>query len=121
MADIVIEAETGKTSMDELRSDIDATLDRHFPPFLKRTWEGEVLLISGPGAEGTMILEAGTLKVEAKLRPPASMMRHVIEHKIKRAFDEALGGGSLSDGESLSAVEDDAVAPAVASVGVCES
>ncbi len=111
MAKIVIEAETGKSSMDELRADIESSLDRHFPPFLQRTWEGEVLRISGPGAEGTMILVAGTLKVQAKLRPPASMLRQVIEHKIKSAFEDALGAESLTGGSG----------GAVVSVGSSES
>ncbi|MEM7588489.1 MAG: polyhydroxyalkanoic acid system family protein [Acidobacteriota bacterium] len=91
MAKIVIDAKTDSPSMGELRDGIEAAIDRHFPPFMKRTWEGETLHLTGPGARGTMVLDSGVLKVRAKLKPPASMMRHVIEHKITAAFEEALG------------------------------
>jgi hypothetical protein len=84
MSDLTIEVETAKSSMDELRAAIDAGLKEAFPGgMLKWRWEGEVLHLSGPGAKGTVVLEAGRLVGRAHLGPPASMMRPIIEQKIR--------------------------------------
>lgn len=92
MAELLIEAETGKATLDDIRGDVDATLSRHLPTeLLDIRWHGDVLHITGPGAQGTMVFDAGRLRVEATLKPPASLMRPVIEHKIKAAFVDAFG------------------------------
>ncbi|MEM7350062.1 MAG: polyhydroxyalkanoic acid system family protein [Acidobacteriota bacterium] len=99
MTQLVIEVETGKTSLDEIRGEVDATVARHFPAeLLKWRWEEDVLHITGPGAQGTMVFDAGRLRVEATLKPPASLMRPVIEHKIRSAFADAFG--AAGDGAS---------------------
>ncbi len=96
MAHLRIEAETGKSSMEDLRADIDAMIAKHFPPgLLECRWDGEILRLTGPGADGTMAFATGLLRVEATLKPPASLVRHVIEHKIKAAFADALGPESI--------------------------
>jgi hypothetical protein len=84
MSDLTIEVETTKASMDEMRPAIDAGLKEAFPGgMLKWRWEGEVLHLSGPGAKGTVVLEGGRLIGRAHLGPPASMMRPIIEQKIR--------------------------------------
>jgi hypothetical protein len=84
MSDLTIEVETTKSSMDEIRPAIDAGLKEAFPGgMLKWRWEGEVLHLSGPGAKGTVVLEGGRLIGRAHLGPPASMMRPIIEQKIR--------------------------------------
>ena len=90
MADLLIEVETDRGSLGEIRGDVDVALARHFPvDLLESRWEGDVLHITGPGAEGTMVFDAGTLRVQATLKPPASLLRTVIEHKIRAALAEA--------------------------------
>ena len=42
-----------------------------------------MLHLSGPGAKGTVVLEDGRLVGRAHLGPPASMMRPIIEQKIR--------------------------------------
>ena len=90
MGELSIEAETGAASLDEVRADIDAALEKHLPgDLLTCRWNGDVLHISGPGARGMMVFDAGRLKVRGSLRPPAGLLQPVIEHKIKAAFAEA--------------------------------
>ncbi|HYL04685.1 MAG TPA: polyhydroxyalkanoic acid system family protein [Thermoanaerobaculia bacterium] len=84
MGDLIIEVVTAKSSLAELRPAIDAGLKEEFPGgMLKWRWEGEVLHLSGPGAKGTVVLEDGRLVGRAQLGPPASMMRPIIEKKIR--------------------------------------
>jgi hypothetical protein len=84
MSDLTIEVDTAKSSMEELRPAIDAGLKEAFPGgMLKWRWEGEVLHLSGPGAKGTVVLEEGRLVGRAHLGPPASLMRPIIEQKIR--------------------------------------
>ncbi|HEX5720093.1 MAG TPA: hypothetical protein VF179_28310, partial [Thermoanaerobaculia bacterium] len=62
MSDLTIEVPTAKTSMEELRSALDAGLKEEFPGgMLKWSWEGDVMNLSGPGAKGTVTLEDGLL------------------------------------------------------------
>jgi hypothetical protein len=83
MSDLTIEVDT-KSSMEEMRPAIDAGLKEAFPGgMLKWRWEGEVLHLSGPGANGTLVLEEGRLVGRAQLGPPASLMRPIIEQKIR--------------------------------------
>jgi hypothetical protein len=92
MSDLRLERPTAKTSMDELRPALDAALAEQFPGgMLKRRWDGDVLRLSGPGAEGSIVLDEGVLIGEAKLGPPASLMRATIEQKIGAALAKAAG------------------------------
>lgn len=92
MSDLRLERPTAKTSMDELRPALDAALAEQFPGgMLKRRWEGDVLRLTGPGAEGSIVLAEGLLVGEAKLGPPASLMRGTIEQKIGTALAKAAG------------------------------
>lgn len=90
MSDLTIEVETARASMEELRAVMDAALREAFPGgMLKWQWEGEVIHLSGPGAKGTIVLEGGRLVGRAHLGPPASMMRPVIEQKIRGVMQKA--------------------------------
>jgi hypothetical protein len=87
MSELTIEVETGRSSIAEIRPSIDAALKEAFPGgMLKWRWEGDVLHLSGPGASGTVMLEAGRLVGRAKLAPPASLMRPVIEQKMRNVM-----------------------------------
>jgi hypothetical protein len=91
MSEMTIEFETGKQSMEELRSALDEGLHREFPGgMLQRRWEGEVLHLSGPGAKGTIQFENGKLIGWAQLSPPASLMRGMIEEKVTAAIRSAI-------------------------------
>ena len=82
MSDLLIEVPTTKT-MAEIRPHLDEALQKEFPGgMMKSRWEGEILQLSGPGASGTVSVEGGRLVGQAALRPPASMMRPVIEKKM---------------------------------------
>jgi len=87
MSDLVIEVETAKAGMHELRPLLDAALQKEFPGgMLQRRWNGDVLELSGPGAQGTIAYEAGKLVGRARLGPPASLMRGLIEQKVGAAL-----------------------------------
>jgi hypothetical protein len=89
MSDLTIEVETAKSSMGEIRPAIDAGLKEEFPGgMLKWSWDGDVLHLSGPGAKGTLTLEGGRLVGRAHLGPPASLMRPVIEQKIRSVMQK---------------------------------
>ena len=76
MSDLVIETPTAASSMAEARPRLDAALHQQFPGgMLQRRWEGDVLHLSGPGAQGTIVYEEGRLVGRAHLKPPASLMR----------------------------------------------
>lgn len=92
VSDLVIERPTAASSMAEARPRLDVALKEQFPGgMLQRRWEGDVLHLIGPGASGTIVYEAGRLVGRAELKPPASLMRPVIEKKITAAL-EALAG-----------------------------
>ena len=92
MSTVELSFETAKASMDEIRADLDAALQKEFPGgMLKRSWDGDTLQLTGPGAKGTILLEGGQLIGRAELKPPASMMRAVIEQKIGDAMKAAAG------------------------------
>lgn len=90
MSDLTIEVETAKASMEEIRPALDAHLKEAFPGgMLKWSWEGDVMHLSGPGAKATIALENGQLVGRAHLKPPASMMRPIIEQKISQVMKKA--------------------------------
>jgi hypothetical protein len=83
MSDLTIEVKTTKSSMEEIRPALDSALKDAFPGgMLKWHWEGDVMHLSGPGAKATIVLEEGRLVGQAHLRPPANLMKPVIEQKI---------------------------------------
>lgn len=92
MSELEITIPTSKSGMDEIRPSLDTALKKQFPGgMMKTAWEGDVLNLSGPGAQGTVVFDAGQLVGQATLKPPASMMRPVIEQKITAALTEAAG------------------------------
>jgi hypothetical protein len=92
MSELRIEVETAKRTMADLRPALDAALAKEFPGgMLQRRWEGDVLRLSGPGAQGTIALEDGRIVGFATLGPPASLMRGVIEQKVGAALRSAAG------------------------------
>ncbi|MEM9291761.1 MAG: polyhydroxyalkanoic acid system family protein [Acidobacteriota bacterium] len=92
MADMMIKQSTRFTSMEECRPALDEALRAQFPGgMMKARWEGDVLCLSGPGAEGTVRFEDGELVGQASLKPPASMMKGTIEQKVKAVLQNAVG------------------------------
>jgi len=92
MSELLIAEKTAKSGMDEIRPALDAALKKQFPGgMLVRKWQGDVLELSGPGASGSVVFEEGQIVGRATLKPPASMMRPVIEQKIGAAIKEAAG------------------------------
>ena len=89
MSELKIEVPTSKESMAEIRPALDAFLQEEFPGgMLKWSWEGDVMHLSGPGAKATIVLEGGRLIGQAELKPPASLMRPVIEKKISQVMSK---------------------------------
>jgi hypothetical protein len=90
--DLMIEVTTVVVSMTELRPRLDAAFQKEFPGgMLQRRWNGDVLELSGPGAQGTIVLEAGRLVGRATLGPPASLVRGMIEQKVGAALRAVVG------------------------------
>lgn len=90
MSDLTIEVDTAKSSMDEIRPALDIGLKEAFPGgMLKWRWEGDVMHLSGPGATATIVLEGGRLVGRAHLKPPANLMKPVIEQKISAVMKKA--------------------------------
>ncbi len=83
------ELATGDADLDRLRPIIARAIDNHFADgFLRHRWEGDVLRLSGPGASGSVVHEAGRLRLTAQLGPPASFVQGVIRRKIQAALDD---------------------------------
>ncbi len=90
--ELTLEFATTRASMAELRPLLDAALQKEFPGgMLQRKWNGDVLELSGPGAKGSVVFEAGRLVGRATLTPPASLMRGMIEQKVSAALKAAVG------------------------------
>ena len=47
-----------------------------------------MLLLSGPGARGSIVHEDGRLRLRAKLKPPASLVHRLIRRKIETALSD---------------------------------
>lgn len=87
-----MEVPTEKDSMDEVRLILDAAIHEQFPGGMMKTrWEEDVLHLSGPGAQGTVVLEDGKVVGRATLKPPASLMKPVIEKKMTQVLSKAAG------------------------------
>ena len=92
MSEIRLEFPTEKSSMEEVRPILDAAIHEQFPGgMMKSRWEDDVLLLSGPGAKGSVILEDGKVVGQATLKPPASLMKPVIEKKMTQVLSKAAG------------------------------
>ena len=90
--DVMIEVVTVVATMEEIRPQLDAALQKEFPGgMLQRRWNGDVLELTGPGARGTIVLETGKLVGRASLGPPASLMRGMIEQKVGAALRAVVG------------------------------
>ncbi|MBW8873416.1 MAG: polyhydroxyalkanoic acid system family protein [Acidobacteria bacterium] len=92
MSDLTIEVKTSKASMGEIRPALDSALKEAFPGgMLKWHWEKDVMHLSGPGAQATIVLEDGRLIGRAHLKPPANLMKPVIEQKIAAVMKKVAG------------------------------
>lgn len=81
--------------MESLRPALEAALKEQFPSgLLEGLWDQEILRLRGPGADGEVILDDGKLVASASLRPPATLMRPLIEGKISAALRAVVGDGS---------------------------
>ena len=88
MKKLDLELEVGAAEIAELRPVLDTAITDHFSEgILRHRWEGDVLRLSGPGARGSLVFDAGRLRLQAELKPPASWVHRTIRKKI----DAALG------------------------------
>ncbi len=82
--------DTSKMSMQEIRPALDTAIATSFPGGMMRSeWQGEILVLTGPGASGTVVYEDGQLVGRAQLKPPASLMKPVIEQKMRSVLEKA--------------------------------
>ena len=89
MKHLDFELATGDADLGQLRPILDRAIDDHFADgILRHTWEGDVLRLSGPGARGSIVHEAGQLRLRAQLKPPASFVHRVIRRKIAKALGD---------------------------------
>lgn len=92
MSQLTLEFPTSKTCMDDLRADLDAAIQSEFPGgMMKREWDGDVLRLKGPGAEGTVTFENGCLVGRATLGGPALLMKPVIQSKMTAVLKRIAG------------------------------
>ena len=88
MKKLDLELEVGAVEMTELRPVLDTAITDHFAEgIMRHRWEGDVLRLTGPGAKGSVVYEAGRLRLRAQLKPPASWVHRTIRKKV----DAALG------------------------------
>ncbi len=87
MKTIDLKLDTGEAQIDQLRPILEQAIGRHFTEgFLRHRWKGDVLVLSGPGAQGSLAHAAGRLRLQAELRPPASWMHRLIRKKIEASL-----------------------------------
>ena len=84
MNDLLIEVPTEYERLSDLREVLDRELAGLAPGLLETHWEAETLHLTGPGAAGTLDLRGGQLVARARLAPPASLMRPMIETRMTR-------------------------------------
>ena len=83
MSELNVEVPTSRRRLSEVRPALDRALAGLLPAgMLTSRWEDETLHLSGPGAAATVTLEAGRLVGRARLEPPASLARGMIEEKL---------------------------------------
>ena len=84
---MVVAVPTARRSVAELRGPLEAALDRELPPgLLQRRWEGDVLHVWAAGATGTITLEGGQIVARARLAPPVSLLRSMVEQRMAAAL-----------------------------------
>ena len=89
MKKLDLELEVGTAELAELRPVLDTAITDHFSEgILRHRWEGDVLRLSGPGAQGSVVYEAGRLRLQVELKPPASWVHRRIRNKIDAAFGD---------------------------------
>lgn len=94
MEEVHIAVPTSRGDMAELRPELDeALLELVAPGWLRSHWEDDILHLTGPGATATVCLEAGQLVGRARLGPPASLMRSVIEERVTRLLRRVATAG----------------------------
>jgi hypothetical protein len=87
MSDLEILVPTRYATMEEARAHFDGAFRQQFPGgMMKWAWEDDKMVVSGPGAIGTITVENGHLVGRAQLKAPASMMRAMIEQKVRAAL-----------------------------------
>ena len=97
MHELSIEVPTVLQRLVDARNDLDQALADTFPPgLLQSRWQDDTLHLSGPGAVATVTLEGGLLVGKARLEPPASMMRGMIEEKMGELL-RAVAAGETYD------------------------
>lgn len=90
MSDLRLEFPTSKTSMEDIRPHLDAVLEEQLPGgMMTSRWEEDVLHLHGPGARGTVVLDGDKLVGRAILRPPATLLRPMIEQKMTEVLSKA--------------------------------
>lgn len=92
--ELSIEVPTAQQRLSDARPALDRALAELVPSgLLQSRWEDESLHLSGPGASATVTLEEGRLVGRARLEPPASMMRGMIEEKMTDLLRAAAAPG----------------------------
>lgn len=99
MKTLDFELATGDAGAVELRRILDQAISDHFDDgFLHHTWDGDVLRLSGPGAQGSIVHEDGHLRLRARLRAPASLVHRAIRRRIQAAMDDIAAKLTPADG-----------------------
>lgn len=58
---------------------------------LTTRWEDQVLHLTARGAEGTIELLPGRIRVRARLSPPLSLFRMKVERELKSLLEQVAG------------------------------
>ena len=92
MSELAIDVATAKASMAEVRPALERALRDRLPAdLLRHRWEGDVLRLTGPGAEGSVVYDRGRLRLRATLHFPASLLRSAIADRVRTLLEEAAG------------------------------
>ena len=89
MAKIKLEQNHAKPVAD-VKSGIDAMMERMKSMGVETTWKGDTLHLSGSGVKGTVDVSASKVAVNLDLSLPVSLMKGKIEEKIKRGLETKL-------------------------------
>jgi FAD/FMN-containing dehydrogenase len=98
----------------QVKAALDAGLAARLPGGrIRRVWEGDVLRLTGMGADGTVTVEPGRIHALVELKPPLSFMKGKVEQGLRETAEQAARG----DGDSAPAAPPP---PAVAPEGLAE-